>query len=44
MSIGMEYLQLKYHSGYCELSDVLQNTAGTAVGWLLMVFLTWMVG
>lgn len=42
MSVVTEYLQLRYRSGYCELSDVLQNTAGTVIGYAAAKVLLWM--
>ena len=34
LSVGIEYLQYRYHLGRCETDDVIANTLGAAVGTL----------
>lgn len=39
MSAGIEYLQLRYALGLCEIDDVIHNTAGALAGSLAAVLL-----
>ncbi len=44
MSAGIEYLQLRYALGLCEIDDVIHNTAGTLAGSLAAVLLPTLLG